>query len=176
MARTHDLLCSRQILLPAELPRQLSWLGRITYTNQGKAKHLNLIMTVLSKQATRQLSLLGVQEANFLKNITDAKSFPKTNTTTLGIVIDDPTHPDEISEEITSRREPMRLLQHTTLQEQPSSHLECLQMLSRWQRYSYIDLCTFRWLERQLLMTSCAQVAWCCITQIVIGYLSFGKQ
>ena len=24
-------------LLPTELPRQLSWLGRITYTNQGKA-------------------------------------------------------------------------------------------------------------------------------------------
>ena len=41
--RTHDLLCSRQMLLPAELPRQLSLLGRITYTNQGKAKHLNLI-------------------------------------------------------------------------------------------------------------------------------------
>ena len=94
-------------------------------------------------QATKAaLSLLGVQEANFVKNITDAKSFQRTSTTTLGIVIDDPTHPDEIAEKILNHFEKGT---HETVSAQytpkttfiTSVNMECLQMLSRRQRCYY---------------------------------------
>ena len=92
-------------------------------------------------QATKAaLSLLGVQEANFVKNITDAKSFQRTSTTTLGIVIDDPTHPDEMAEKSISHFERGT---HETVAAQytprttfiTSINMECLQMLSKRQRY-----------------------------------------
>lgn len=46
------------------------------------------------------LSLLGVQEANFITCITDRKAHQLTARTTLGIVIDDPTDPQEVADKI----------------------------------------------------------------------------
>ena len=46
------------------------------------------------------LSMLGTQHNHFLTSISDTKSTQVTSTTTLGIVIDDPTNVKEIAEKI----------------------------------------------------------------------------
>lgn len=48
----------------------------------------------------RALSLLGVQNANFINTLSDHKATRVTSQTTLGIVIDDPTKAEEISRKI----------------------------------------------------------------------------
>ena len=114
-------------------------------------------------QATKAaVSLLGVQEANFVKNITDAKSFQRTSTTTLGIMIDDPTHLDEIAEKIISHFERGT---HETVAAQytprttfiTSINMECLQMLGRGILHCTEDLTFYNSLLREFSFLSLFQ-------------------
>ena len=54
---SYRALCVLERALPTELLRQLSWLGRITHTEQGRA--LCVLERALPTELLRQLSWLG---------------------------------------------------------------------------------------------------------------------
>ena len=93
-------------------------------------------------RATRAaLSLLGVHQSNYFHELTDSRTLKMTSSTTLGVVIDDPSDAHSVAEKI---------VQHFEKSSHGSAHItytprttfitsmnyRCLNQLSREQRYN----------------------------------------